>query len=118
MRVDWPLLLSRMQAKYSLSEIAAVLGCHRTRLDHIKRGITPKFDFGLAILVLHDEICGEAETRRIVDRIRVRAMANLEGAEPRTAKSRRVAANRARRVPAVSPVPAEIDRVFHELECG
>lgn len=106
MTPDWRLLLSRMQAVYSLAEIAAALGTDRMRLDLIKAGIAPKFNFGLSILVLHDEICGKAETGRVVDRFRMRALANLEGCEPRTEKSRRVAADRASRVRAMGPLSA------------
>lgn len=101
MTPDWCLLLSRMQAVYSLSEIAAALGTDRMRLDRLKAGIAPKFDLGLSILVLHDEIFGKAETGRVVDRFRLRALANLESCEPRAEKSRRVAADRTRRVRAV-----------------
>lgn len=51
---DWRAILSRIQQQYSLAEIAGVLECDRQRLDNIKRGIEPKFDFGMRLLAVHD----------------------------------------------------------------
>lgn len=101
MTPDWSLLLSRIQREYSLDELSAVLGCHRDRLNKLKAGTIPKWDLALKILVPHDHMAGATETGRVLDRFRMQVMANLEGAEPRAEKARRVAADRASRLRAM-----------------
>lgn len=110
MTPDWSLLLSRIQREYSLDELSAVLGCHRDRLHKLKAGTIPKWDLALKILVLHDHMAGASETGRVLDRFRVQVLANLEGAEPRAERARRVAADRASRVRALD--------VRHQVAAG
>lgn len=106
MTPDWSLMLSRMQREYSLDELSAVFGCHRDRLNKLKAGTIPKWDLALKILVLYDHMAGASETGRVLDNIRLRVLANLEGDEPRAERARRVAADRASRVRAMGPLSA------------
>jgi len=93
---DFCVLLSRIQATYSLSEVADMLGCHRSQLHNIKSGIVPNFRTGLRILALHDEITGRQEANKAIDMARERIKVRLEGVSTKAEVVRRVNAQRAR----------------------
>lgn len=89
---NFALLLSRIQAVYSLQEVADMLGCDRMRLDKVKAGIIPKWDYGLRIVLLHDQITGRDEVGEILAKMREKNAEALSLAVPRAVKAKRVAA--------------------------
>lgn len=88
--IDWPLLLARLQRDYSLTEIAAVLGCSRDMLEHVKRGCGVKCELGLKLLALHDSVTGRHETVLAVARSRAYVGA-ITDVPTRTQKAKAIA---------------------------
>lgn len=85
---DFALLLSRIQAVYSLEEIAGILGVQRSVLDRLKLGAIAKFPIGMQVLALHDQVTGRDECAQVIARAKHLNLETLGSATTRKAKAK------------------------------